>query len=247
MKTKVVGVIPARFGSTRFPGKPLFKIAGKPMIEWVILATQTAKRLNQVVVATDNEEIADVANKLGVMVVMTDSYLPSGSDRVWAAVKELECEIVVNIQGDEPLLQGAMIDLLVHGFQATNNEMGTLVKELEKADLHNLNVVKAILNHKNEAIYFSRMPIPYTRIESPSKIEACWQHLGLYAYKKSFLKKFCETAPVLIEQGESLEQLRALWLGAKIQTVIIDQQSGFKCIGVDTPEDVKKVEPFLKR
>lgn len=239
---KTIGVIPARFASTRFPGKPLHLIAGKPLLEWVIRGAQQAKTLSQLIVATDHEEIAELASQLGVMVVMTPADLPSGSDRVWAASQGIDCDAVVNIQGDEPLLKGELIDRLVEGFWNSESEMATLLKPLKPEDLSNPNVVKAIVNCKAEAIYFSRLPIPYTRMSPGSKIEACWQHLGLYVYKKSFLKLFCETAPVILEQAESLEQLRALWLGAKIQTITVD----YNCIGVDTPEDVSKVEPFLR-
>ncbi len=239
---KTVGVIPARFASTRFPGKPLHKIAGRPLLEWVIRGAQEAKTLSELVVATDHEEIAELSTRLGVKVAMTDSELPSGSDRVWDAVKGIACDGVVNIQGDEPLLKGEIIDRLVTGFWNSRAEMATLLKPLELEDLNNLNVVKAVINHKNEAIYFSRLPIPYTRMSPGSKIEACWQHLGLYVYQKNFLKLFCETAPVNLEKAESLEQLRALWLGAKIQTIIVN----YKCMGVDTPEDVLKVEPYLR-
>jgi 3-deoxy-manno-octulosonate cytidylyltransferase (CMP-KDO synthetase) len=239
---KTIGVIPARYASTRFPAKPLHLIAGRPLLEWVLRGAKEAKSLQELVVATDHQEIANLATKLGVRAVMTDSNLPSGSDRVWAASQGIDCEAVVNIQGDEPLLKGELIDRLVEGFWQSEAEMATLLKALEPEDLNNPNVVKAVVNRKNEAIYFSRLPIPYTRMKPGSKIEACWQHLGLYVYKKSFLKLFCETAPAVLEQAESLEQLRALWLGAKIQTIIVD----YKCMGVDTPEDVLKVEPFLR-
>lgn len=239
-----IGVIPARFASTRFPGKPLHLIAGKPLLEWVIRGAQESRSLQSLIVATDHQGIAQLSERLGVKVVMTDSELPSGSDRVWAAIKDVECDAVVNIQGDEPLLNGDIIDSLVTGFSIAQTEMATLVKALSKEDLNNPNVVKAVLNQKNEALYFSRLPIPYTRVGASNeiKIEACWQHLGLYVYKKSFLKEFCMTAPCILERHESLEQLRALWLGAKIQTIKVDYQ----CMGVDTPEDVLRVEPLLR-
>jgi 3-deoxy-manno-octulosonate cytidylyltransferase (CMP-KDO synthetase) len=242
MIRKTVGVIPARFASTRFPGKPLHPIAGRPLLEWVVRAAQQAQSLQHVLIATDHEDIAALGRRLGIEVVMTDSDLPSGSDRVWAAVKDLDAEAVVNIQGDEPLLKGELIDQLVEGFWRAGTEMATLVKPLELQDLNNPNVVKAVVNRANQALYFSRLPIPYTRMRPESKVEACWQHLGLYVYKKSFLKLFCETAPALLERAESLEQLRALWLGAKIQTIIVD----YHCMGVDSPEDVSKVESFLR-
>lgn len=241
MKT-VVGVIPARFGSTRFPGKPLFHIAGRPLLEWVIRGAKSSRHLKDLVVATDHEEIANLARSLDVEVIMTDASLASGSDRVWAAVQNRSYDAVVNIQGDEPLLKGELIDHLIEGFWDSETEMATLVKTLAIEDLENRNVVKVVVDQKQQAIYFSRLPIPYTRLAAEGKVEACWQHLGLYVYKKSFLKTFCETAPPLLERAESLEQLRALWLGAKIQTITVD----YKCIGVDTPEDVLKVEPFLR-
>lgn len=239
---KTIGVIPARYASTRFPGKPLHQIAGRPLLEWVVKAAQTARQLSEVVVATDHADIANLGRSLGVRVIMTDSDLPSGSDRVWAAIKDLDCEAVVNIQGDEPLLEGSLIDQLVEAFWSASAPMATLLRPLDIEDLENPNVVKALVNCRNEAIYFSRLPIPYTRMKPDSKIEASWQHLGLYVYEKSFLKLFCETPPAPLERAESLEQLRALWLGAKIQTVIVD----YKCVGVDTPEDVLKVESILR-
>lgn len=239
---KTIGVIPARFASTRLPGKPLHKIAGKPLLEWVVRGARESQSLSELIIATDHEGVAQLGQQLGVKVVMTDSNLPSGSDRVWAAVKDLECDAVVNIQGDEPLLKGELVDALVQGYYAASTEMATLIKPLEIHDLNNPNVVKAVVNQKNEALYFSRLPIPYTRLQPEGKLEGCWQHLGLYVYKKSFLKEFCMTAPCILERSESLEQLRALWLGAKIQTVKVDYQ----CIGVDTAEDVLKVEPLLR-
>ncbi len=239
---KTIGVIPARFGSTRFPGKPLYKIAGKPLLEWVIRGAREARSLSEIILATDHKDIAQLGMDLGVSVVMTSSNLPSGSDRVWAAVQDLDCDAVVNIQGDEPLLKGEFIDTLVEDFYRTGREMATLIQSLEPEALLNPNVVKAIINKNGEALYFSRLPIPYTRRKAEGKIEGCWQHLGLYVYKKSFLKEFCATAPCILELSESLEQLRALWLGAKIQTIKVD----YKCMGIDSPEDVFKVEPFLR-
>ncbi len=242
LQPKVLGVIPARFASTRFPGKPLHPIAGKPLLEWVIRGAKQSKHISELILATDHDGIAALGHKLGVKVVMTDSQLPSGSDRVWAAAQGFDAEYIVNIQGDEPLLKGELIDDLVQGIIKSRTEMATLIKELNPSDLSQPNVVKVITNQKGEAIYFSRLPIPYTRMQPEGKILACWQHLGLYVYKKDFLKTFCTTSPCLLEQAESLEQLRALWLGAKIQTISVD----YHCMGVDSPEDVQKVEPYLR-
>lgn len=239
---KVIGVIPARYASTRFPGKPLVSIEGRPLLEWVIRGVKESKLLSSVIVATDHAGIANLAKALGVEVKMTDPDLPSGSDRVWAAVKDLECEAIVNIQGDEPLIQGALIDRLIEDFYSSKVQMGTLVRPLALEDLTTSHVVKALLNQHDEAIYFSRLPIPYTRLTPEEPVEACWQHIGLYIYQKSFLKVFCETPPPLLERAESLEQLRALWLGAKIRAT----KTNYRSMGVDTPEDILKVASILK-
>lgn len=239
---RTIGVIPARFGSTRFPGKPLFKIKGRPLIEWVIRRVKECTSLDEIIVATDHAEIFSVAETLGVRAVMTDSDLPSGSDRIWAAVKEIPCDLIINVQGDEPLIDPKSVDDLVKSMKASGCEMGTLVADLNLDELKNQNVVKAVVNVNGEAIYFSRFPIPYSRKEAVLPVEGCFKHLGLYAYEKSFLGKFCAQAPVAIEVNESLEQLRALYLGARIKVLKVDHYS----IGVDTPDDVARVEHLLK-
>jgi 3-deoxy-manno-octulosonate cytidylyltransferase (CMP-KDO synthetase) len=214
--SQVIGVIPARYGSTRFPGKPLAMILGKPMLAWVIEGAQKSRHLTKVMVATDDERIASVARQLGVEVAMTDPELASGSDRVWAAIKQQATDIVINIQGDEPLLSGQLLDNLVEPMlQDAKLEMATLGRILRQEDLESLATAKIVLNHKNEAIYFSRLPIPYSRVDASHSSAVCLKHIGLYAYRKEFLKKFCENGPVALEQAEGLEQLRALYLGGK--------------------------------
>lgn len=251
----VLGVIPARYGSTRFPGKPLKLVAGKPLLQWVIEAAQTSKKLTQVWVATDDDRIAKLAESLKVKVAMTDSDLPTGSDRVWQAVKNISAEIVVNIQGDEPLLKGELLDSLIQPMIADRNlEMATLGRPLDEEALLSPNTAKIVLNSRHEAIYFSRFPIPFSRqkwadfasknstnAELQEVSETVLKHVGLYAYRKSFLEKFCAQKPVGVEIMESLEQLRALYLGARIKVVRTEHESW----GVDTPEDVAKIEAML--
>lgn len=242
----IIGVIPARFGSTRFPGKPLKLVAGKPLLQWVVEAAKTSKKLTQVWVATDDDRIAELAAKLGVKVAMTDSDLPTGSDRVWQAVKNTSVEIVVNIQGDEPLLKGELLDALVQPLIDDRQlEMATLGRPLTEEALLSQNTAKIVLNSRHEAVYFSRWPIPFSRQNFDAEhdfSETVLKHVGLYAYRKSFLEKFCAQKPVDVEILESLEQLRALYLGARIKVVRTDHESW----GVDTPEDVAKIESMIR-
>jgi 3-deoxy-manno-octulosonate cytidylyltransferase (CMP-KDO synthetase) len=240
---KCIGVIPARFGSTRFPGKPLAPIQGKPMLAWVIEGARQSRLVREILVATDDDRIAEVAVRLGAEVVMTSPDLPSGSDRVWAAVRDRDVDVVVNIQGDEPLLEGKLLDVLVTPLIDNKDlAMATLGRAPQTEDLSIKSTAKIVLNHRNEAIYFSRFPIPYSRVDAPRGKEICLQHIGIYAYRKSFLREFCAFGPVALEEAEGLEQLRALFLGARIQVVKVEHESW----GVDTPEDVIKIERILK-
>ncbi len=239
---KVLGVIPARYGSQRFPGKPLAKIAGKPLLQWVIEASRTSLKIDEVIVATDDERIAILAKSCGVAAVMTDSSLPSGTDRVWAAIKNKEFDLAINIQGDEPLLKGEILDCLVESMVDNPEcEMATLGHRfVNKDDISNPNTVKIVLNKNNEAIYFSRFPIPYSRSKDLSET-ANLQHVGLYGYTKSFIELFCNTPAQELELAEGLEQLRALYLGAKIRVTEVS----YKTRGVDSPEDIELVEKEL--
>lgn len=244
---KVVGVIPARYGATRFPGKPLKPILGKPLLQWVIEGVKESQSLSQVIVATDHGEIFELAQSLGVKAAMTSESLPSGTDRVYAASLNEEADVIVNIQGDEPLIEARIIDDLVRPFSKDLNlPMATLARTLKPGDLESPNTAKIVLNQKNEALYFSRFPIPFSRSNSSSDAwsfsEGCVKHIGLYAYRPNFLKSFCQQSPVVMERAEGLEQLRALYLGARIQVVMVDHESW----GVDTPEDVARVEELLK-
>ncbi len=238
---KVLGIIPARYGSTRFPGKPLALIQGKPLLQWVVEGSRGSQKINEILVATDDARIAELCKKIGVEAVMTPSDLPTGTDRIRAAVQDRGADVVVNIQGDEPLISGAILDQLVEPMLNDKNlEMSTLARKLAAGDLESLNTAKIVVDEKMRAIYFSRLPIPFSR-SSEVRHEIGLKHIGIYAYQRSFLERFCRQGPVPLELSEGLEQLRALYLGAKIQVVVVDHDSW----GVDTPEDVAKVEKLL--
>lgn len=242
---KFLGVIPARHASTRFPAKPLALLQGKPLIQWVVEGARQSLLLSEIIVATDHDEIRKAAEAVGAKVVMTDSDLPSGSDRIHAATKDIDFDVVVNIQGDEPLVTGELIDNLAGLFQKDFSlDMATLAHPISLPELESANAVKVVLNHRDEALYFSRYAIPYSRVsgrKAPS-LSACLKHIGMYAYTKKFLKTFCESPPAEIEIAESLEQLRALYLGAKIKVLRVKEAS----LGVDTPEDLAKIEKMLR-
>lgn len=242
---KAIGVIPARFGSTRFPGKPLKKILGKPLLQWVIEGSKSSRKLQEVWVATDHDEIADLARGLGVKVVMTAPDLPTGSDRVYEAVRHEAVDVVVNIQGDEPLITGELLDQLVAPLLADPSlPMATLGRPLKPGDLESRTTAKIVLNRHGDALYFSRLPIPYSKlaVDAPLPEAVCLKHIGLYAFRKNFLAEFCGQTPTPLELAEGLEQLRALYLGARIRVVQVEHESW----GVDTPDDVAKVEAILK-
>ncbi len=243
---KVIGVIPARIGSTRFPRKPLALIQGKPMIQWVIEATQRSKIIEHIVLATDDQNIAEVGARLGVESVMTPPELPSGTDRIYYATKNMKYDIIVNIQGDEPLLQVEALDTLVKSLSESSTAlMATLGHKISLENLSNPQVVKVLVNQFHRAIYFSRAPIPFTRMTAESL--SSWSdkvlhHIGLYAFRKSFLEEFCHTETSVFEQAEGLEQLRALDMGGEIVVSKVD----FESQSVDTPEDIAKVEKLLE-
>lgn len=239
---KAIGVIPARYGSTRFPGKPLKLILGKPLLQWVIEAARQSQKLEEIWVATDHPEIQALASRCHVKCVMTDSQLATGSDRVFQAIHNVDVDIVLNIQGDEPLITGALLDRLVEPLlQDRSLQMATLGRRLQPGDLESKNTAKIVLNHRAEAMYFSRFAIPYSRVDAPDNGAVCLKHIGLYAFRKTFLAEFCAHPPTPLELAEGLEQLRALYLGAKIRVVEVEHESW----GVDTPEDVAKVEAKL--
>jgi 3-deoxy-manno-octulosonate cytidylyltransferase (CMP-KDO synthetase) len=240
---RAIGVIPARWGSTRFPGKPLAMISGKPLLQWVIEGSKTSRKLQEICVATDDERIAKLAESCGARAVMTNSDLPTGTDRVFQAALNVEGDVIVNIQGDEPLIDGALLDQLVEPFERDDElEMATLGRALDDESLISVNTAKIVLNAKGEALYFSRFPIPYSRTRAGQKIDGALKHIGIYAYRRNFLARFCAQPPTLIEKLEGLEQLRALYLGARIKVVSVEHDSW----GVDTPDDVQKIEKIIQ-
>lgn len=245
MKTWVV--IPARFGSTRFPGKPLVSIAGLPLLQRVIEQVKKSKLADHILVATDHPEIESLCKSLKTSAVQTDSALTSGTDRIYQALVRSKVEIapndiVINVQGDEPLIPESWIDGLAQEFQKNPKlEMGTLAHPMTWEEHENLNAVKVICDDKAMALYFSRFPIPHSR-EKKGPTPAAMKHVGVYAYRFSVLKKFCETSPSALEISESLEQLRALQMGVRI---FVMKVAG-AIQGVDVPEDVQKVEKILK-
>ena len=242
---RIVGVIPSRWGSTRFPGKSLHPICGRPLVAWVIAAAKRARRLDAVVVATDDPRIAAAAREAGGEAVMTRSDHPSGTDRVAEAARASDDDIVINIQGDEPLIDPALIDSLAERMVADPAwAMATAACPITtRRDLDARSVVKVVLARDGGALYFSRLPIPCRRDGEPDLASGLYlRHLGIYAYRGAFLKRLVQEPPCALEQTECLEQLRALHLGGRI-AVIVTQQAG---VGVDTPEDVGYVEAALR-
>ncbi len=254
---KTLGIIPSRFGSSRFPGKPLAMLAGKPLVAWVVEAVKKAKSLDEVLVATDDERIVETVRSHGGVAVMTPSALPSGTDRIACAARNHylakgeglndfdDDDILVNIQGDEPLIDPALIDELVLKLRLNAKwDMATAVTPIKSPDdLAAKSVVKVVLDRDDGALYFSRAPIPCDRDHAADLASGLYvRHLGIYAYRGAFLKRYITEPPCALEQTEKLEQLRALWMGAKI-AVVRTQDEG---VGVDTPEDAERVARILE-
>lgn len=246
--SSIVGVIPSRWGSTRFPGKSLAMIAGKPMIQWVVERVKQAKKLDVVIVATDDQRIADCVLNLGidgVQVAMTRADHPSGTDRIAEAVQSIAADAVINVQGDEPLIDPALIDELAEVISSNEWDMATAATRI--TDEHQINdpsVVKALFSRHGQALYFSRSTIPHIREpEGVSREGIYWRHIGIYAYRRDYLLKLVAEPPCALENLEKLEQLRALDMGCRMK-VIQTQDFG---IGVDTPSDVAKAEALLAK
>ena len=244
---KTIGVIPSRYGSTRFPGKSLAPICGKPLVRWVVEACLKAKTLDEVVVATDDERIARAVEGTGARAAMTPSDLPSGTDRVAAAAGACGDDIVVNVQGDEPLMDPALVDAVAEALRGDAEgrfQMATAASPIRsKEELAAPSVVKVVCAADGGALYFSRWAIPFRRDGEPDLSTGLWRrHVGIYAYRASFLSRFVATPPCALEKAEALEQLRALWLGGRIAVVPADETG----IGVDRPEDVATVEAIMR-
>ena len=243
---KTLGIIPSRYGSSRFPGKPLHLLCGKPLVAWVVEAVKKAKTLDDVIVATDDDRIVAAVEAHGGRAVMTPSELPSGTDRIACAASDFaDDDILVNIQGDEPLISPDLIDALVGRMkEGTKWDMATAVTPIKSLDdLNAKTVVKVVLDRDDGALYFSRAPIPCDRDHEPDISSGLWvRHLGIYAYRGAFLKKYISEPPCDLEKTEKLEQLRALWMGAKIAVIRTDDEG----VGVDTPEDAVRIEAILR-
>jgi 3-deoxy-manno-octulosonate cytidylyltransferase (CMP-KDO synthetase) len=243
----IIGIIPARYASTRFPGKPLHPIAGKPLVQHVVERCQQARSLAEVIVATDDERIAQVCRSF-CRVEMTRPDHPSGSDRIAEVAQRLRCDAVVNVQGDEPLMNPGVIDTVAGGL--ADSEMSTgAVRIRDRQEYENPNVVKVVVSASGRALYFSRRTIPYVREaasrSSDEQLAAFpfLKHLGIYGYRRETLLRLVQFPVSPLEDAEKLEQLRALENGIGIAVRIVDYDS----VGVDVPADVDRVEAILKR
>ncbi|HEY1242454.1 MAG TPA: 3-deoxy-manno-octulosonate cytidylyltransferase [Bryobacteraceae bacterium] len=237
MPRKILGVIPARFASSRFPGKVLAQISSKSMLQHVYERASLARYLTSVIIATDDQRVFDAARSFGARVRMTRSDHPTGTDRAAEVASAENAELIVNIQGDEPLIDPDAIDAailpLAHDPEI---EMGTLKKRIEDArEISDPNVVKVVTNRAGDAIYFSRCPIPYVRETGHTGIH--FKHIGLYVYRREFLLEYPELPVGPLEQAERLEQLRALENGRRIRVV----ETEYESLGVDTQEDLERV------
>ena len=242
---KTIGVIPARYASTRFPAKVLAKLNGKVLIEHVWNKVKQCQELDEALIACDHPAVFEAAKSFGAKAVMTNPNHPSGSDRIAEAIKDLAVDIVVNIQGDEPFIDPTTIDnlaLLLKKDKAC--QMGTVIREItNEEDFLNPNIVKCVINEQGYALYFSRSPIPFNRNSvKPTGLKQ-YKHLGIYAYRKDFLLTYNTWPKGVLESTEQLEQLRVLERGQRIKTTVTTYES----IAVDTPEDLKKAEAWYAK
>ncbi len=246
----VLAIIPARFASSRFPGKPLAPLSGRPMIQWVYERARRATRVADVVVATDDARIAEAVGRFGGRAIMTSAEHRSGTDRVAEVVRSAteaqHAKIIVNVQGDEPLLDPTAIDRAVAPLLEDRTvEMATLATPLaDPRDVADPNTVKVVTDRAGFALYFSRAPIPFRRsgeVPGESATPLAFKHIGLYVYRRATLLRMAGLAPTPLEVAESLEQLRALEHGIRIRVVAVERDS----IGVDTPEDLNRAEALI--
>jgi len=259
---KAIGVIPARWKASRFEGKVLANLSGKPVIQHVWERAKEARSLDDLVVATDSEEVIRVVENFGGKAVYTSKDQPSGTDRIAEVVNPIDVEVVVNIQGDEPLIHHSMIDGLANMLMSDKSvQIATVVKKIsQRKELLNPNTVKVVIDKDGYALYFSRSPIPFVRDDEKHhsifdihywfsthslkpEFQNYYKHLGIYAYTKDFLFNFTNLPKSKLESIEKLEQLRALENGYKIKTI----ETEYETIGVDTPEDLKRAEAAMGR
>lgn len=244
-------IIPARYDSTRFPGKPLYPLKGVPVIQHVFENAKRALLADDVIVATDSETIFERVLSFGGKAVMTDKRHPSGTDRIAEVAASTDYDIIVNVQGDEPLVRPEMIDDVIAILSDERASIGTLIKKIENPEeIADPNVVKVVFDKEGFALYFSRAPVPYYRDEwknvtniqySTFNIQDCYKHVGIYSYKRGVLLSLAAMEPTKLEKIERLEQLRALENGMRIKV----KETFFETYGVDTPEDIERVEKCL--
>ncbi len=241
----MVVVIPARYSSTRFEAKVLADIMGKPMIQWVWERAKLVKILDELIVACDDERVAEVARGFGAQVAMTAKGHASGTDRIAEVVNPLEVDVVVNIQGDEPMIHPTMIDNVARAILSDSAiSVATIIRKIEDPkEINDPHVVKAVKDKFDFALYFSRAPIPFHARNSDITQPVYYKHIGLYGYSKDFLFTYKNMASSSLERTEKLEQLRVLEEGYKIKVI----ETKYDTIGVDTPEDLEKVKVYLKQ
>ena len=235
---KAIIVIPARYASSRFPGKPLAQIRGKPLVEWVYEGASQSKLAYRTVVATDHEKILECVKAFGGEAILTPVDCASGTDRVAEAVKLLkdESELIINVQGDEPLIRGDIIDTVIEQLKEVDAIVTLKRRITDMEEYTDPNVVKVVCDTSGFALYFSRSPIPYMRNHGVS-----YKHIGIYGYRRQLLFKFVSLPPGTLEKTEGLEQLRAIENGIPIKVI----ETEYEAIGVDVPEDIFKVERVL--
>jgi 3-deoxy-manno-octulosonate cytidylyltransferase (CMP-KDO synthetase) len=242
---EAVAVIPARYKSSRFEGKVLADIFGKPMLQYVWESAKEAKLLDEVIIACDDERVKEVAQGFGAKVMMTAKEHLSGTDRIAEVVALMDVKVVVNIQADEPLIKPVMIDSIVDALLKDKSlEMATLMKRIkDPEEINNPNVVKVVVDKNNFALYFSRAPIPYKAKDSSVKEPVYFKHIGIYGYTKDFLFTYKNIPASILEETEKLEQLRVLSEGFKIKVL----ETKYETIGVDTPQDLERLKEYLKK
>lgn len=254
-QTNILAVIPARYGSTRFEGKPLADILGKPMIQYVYEGVRESKLIDEVIVATDDQRILEAVKAFGGKALMTSPSHFTGTDRVAEVARKLKSEIIVNVQGDEPLIKGSFIDRAIRPLLIDDHlQMSTLMTRIEEVrDWLNPHIVKVVVDQKNFALYFSRSPIPFPRDLQIGRLESnpfgtnrplpkrVFKHIGVYVLRRPFLLHFTRMKPTPLEKLEKLEQLRALENGYRIKVTPVN----YEPLSVDTPEDLQKVITYV--
>jgi 3-deoxy-manno-octulosonate cytidylyltransferase (CMP-KDO synthetase) len=254
---KISAVIPARYGSRRFEGKPLVDILGKPMVQHVYEGVHQSKLIDEVIVATDDQRILEAVKSFGGKAIMTSPTHPTGTDRVAEVTRKLKSEIIVNVQGDEPLIIGSIIDKAIRPLLLDDTlHMSTLMTRIEEVrDWLNPHIVKVVVDQKNFALYFSRSPIPFPRDLNIGRLESnpfgtsrplpqrVFKHIGVYVFRRKFLLNFSKMKPTPLEKLEKLEQLRALENGYRIKVTPVN----YEHICVDTPEDLGKIVNYFSK